>query len=134
MNFLPASYRKSAAATFRDADKNFHRVFILAADHSGETHFKGPSLPPYSHYDIPVVQVPLSGIVDELLADPLFVQVSAAKTKYVIEVQLPFLYSLKGQPQKPDFTIISMILGQMDVTDITRLSGPPYSVVPLWHP
>jgi AmmeMemoRadiSam system protein B/AmmeMemoRadiSam system protein A len=111
-----------AAAGFREAVKDFQRVFILAANHSGEANFKGVSLPAFSHYEIPGAQLPLSGIVDELLADPLFVQEPAAHTKYVIEVALPFLYGLKGEPQKPDFAIIPMILGQMDGASITRLA------------
>jgi AmmeMemoRadiSam system protein B/AmmeMemoRadiSam system protein A len=112
----------TAAASFREVAKDFQRVFILAANHSGEANFKGVSLPAFSHYEIPGVQIPLSGIVDELLEDPLFVQEPAAHTKYVIEVELPFLYGLKGLPEQPSFTIIPMILGQMAEADITRLA------------
>ncbi|UCD66540.1 MAG: AmmeMemoRadiSam system protein B [Deltaproteobacteria bacterium] len=112
-----------AAASFREVTKDFRRVFIMAANHNGETNFRGVSLPTFSHYEIPGVQVPLSGIVDELLDDPLFVQEPAAHTKYVIEVELPFLYALKGLPEEPGFTIIPMILGRMDEADITRLAG-----------
>ncbi|MBW2466533.1 MAG: AmmeMemoRadiSam system protein B [Deltaproteobacteria bacterium] len=111
-----------AAAGFREIIKDFKRVFILAANHSNETHFSGVSLPEFSHYEIPGVQLPLDNIIDELLSDPLFVQEPASHKKYVIEVELPFLYGLKGQPEQPDFTIIPMILGQLDDAAINRLA------------
>ena len=120
-----AGYRYSgdvAAASFREVVKDFQRVFILAANHAGEAAFKGVSLPAFSHYEIPGAKIPLSGIVDELLTDPLFVQEPASHTKYIIEVELPFLYGLKGKPQEPDFTIIPMILGQMDKGSINKLA------------
>ncbi|MDX1775922.1 MAG: AmmeMemoRadiSam system protein B [Desulfobulbales bacterium] len=111
-----------AAAAFREADKDFQHAFILAANHSGETNFRGVSLPAFSHYAIPGARIPVSGIVDELLADPLFVQEPAAHTKYIVEVELPFLHTLKKSSANPDFTITPMILGQMDDESISRLA------------
>ena len=113
---------KVAAASFREVAGDFRRVFILAANHSGEANFSGVSLPPYSHYEIPGVQIPVANIVDDLLADPLFQEVPAAHTKYVIEVELPFLHGLKGKAAHPDFTVIPMILGKMDNDAIARLA------------
>ena len=111
-----------AAAGFRQMTKDFNRVFILAANHSGEADFSGVSLPDVSHYQIPGADIPLSAVVDELLKKPLFVQEPAAHTKYMIEVELPFLYSLRNRPAKPDFTIVPMILGRMDDTSIAQLA------------
>ena len=111
-----------AAAAFREVADDFRRVFILAANHSGEADFTGVSLPPYSHYEIPGAQIPLANIVDDLLADPLFQEVPAAHTKYVIEVELPFLRGLKRKAAHPDFTVIPMILGKMDNDTIARLA------------
>jgi AmmeMemoRadiSam system protein B/AmmeMemoRadiSam system protein A len=111
-----------AATSFREISKNFNRVFILAANHSGEADFSGVSLPDVSHYQIPGAHIPLSSVVDDLLKNPLFVQEPAAHTKYMIEVELPFLHSLRGRPAKPDFAIIPMILGRMDQTAIAQLA------------
>jgi len=111
-----------AAASFREISRNFNRVFILAANHSGEADFSGVSLPSVSHYQIPGAEIPLSAVVDELLKNPLFVQEPAAHTKYMIEVELPFLHSLRGRPNKPDFAIIPMILGNMDQASISQLA------------
>jgi len=111
-----------AAAGFRQTTKDFNRVFILAANHSNEADFNGVSLPDFTHYQIPGADVPLAAVVDDLLKKPLFVQEPAAHTKYMIEVELPFLYSLRNRPAKPDFAIIPMILGHMDETSITQLA------------
>jgi AmmeMemoRadiSam system protein B/AmmeMemoRadiSam system protein A len=111
-----------AAAGFREVARSFNRVFILAANHSGEADFSGVSLPNVSHYQIPGAEIPLSGVVDDLLNNPLFVQQPAAHTKYMIEVELPFLYSLRGRPREPDFTIIPMILGRMDQASVVQLA------------
>jgi len=113
---------KVAAASFREVADGFRRVFILAANHNGDADFTGVSLPPYSHYEIPGAKIPVTNIVDDLLADPLFKEVPAAHTKYVIEVELPFLRGLKLKAAHPDFTIIPMILGRMDNKAITRLA------------
>ena len=113
---------KVAAAAFREVADDFRRVFILAANHSGEADFTGVSLPPYSHYEIPGAQIPVANIADDLLTDPLFQEVPAAHTKYVIEVELPFLRGLKRKAAHPDFTVIPMILGKMDTDAIARLA------------
>jgi AmmeMemoRadiSam system protein B/AmmeMemoRadiSam system protein A len=120
-----AGYRYSgdvAATSFREITRNFNRVFILAANHTGEADFAGISMPDVSHYQIPGADIPLSDVVDELLGNPLFVQEPAAHTKYMIEVELPFLYSLRGRPAKPDFAIVPMILGRMDQAAISQLA------------
>ena len=120
-----AGYRysgKVAAAAFREVGDDFRRVFILAANHSNEANFTGVSLPPYSHYEIPGAQIPVAGIVDDLLADPLFQEIPEAHAKYVIEVELPFLRGLKRQAANPDFTVVPMILGKMDMGAVARLA------------
>jgi AmmeMemoRadiSam system protein B/AmmeMemoRadiSam system protein A len=111
-----------AAAAFREVGSNFQRVFILAANHSSEADFNNVSLPPYSHYQIPGVKIPLARVVDDLLKEPLFQEVPAAHTKYVIDVELPFLHGLKRQATRPDFTVIPMILGKMDKDAIAGLA------------
>jgi AmmeMemoRadiSam system protein A len=40
----------------------------------------------------------------------------------MIELELPFLHLLRGQPDEPDFSIVPMILGRMDREDSERLA------------
>jgi AmmeMemoRadiSam system protein B/AmmeMemoRadiSam system protein A len=111
-----------AAAAFREVGSDFQRVFILAANHSSEADFSNVSLPPYSHYQVPGARIPLANVVDDLMKDQLFQEVPAAHTKYVIEVELPFLHGLKRKAARPDFTIIPMILGKMNKEAIAGLA------------
>lgn len=116
-----------AAAAFRELDRNFRRVFILAANHSGEVRFDGVSIPPVSHYAIPGAEIALDGIVDKLLQNPLFSEKPEVHTKYMLEVELPFLHALQGWPKIPGFTIVPLILGglsgQQAIELATILSG-----------
>ncbi|UCF81160.1 MAG: AmmeMemoRadiSam system protein B [Acidobacteriota bacterium] len=111
-----------AAVSFRQLDKNFRRAFILAANHSGEADFKGVSIPLVTHYAVPGAEVPLSDIAEELRADPLFTHEPLAHRDHMIELELPFLHLLRGQPDEPDFSIVPMILGRMDTEDSERLA------------
>jgi AmmeMemoRadiSam system protein B/AmmeMemoRadiSam system protein A len=111
-----------AAASFRQVDKTFRRAFILAANHSGEADFKGISIPLVTHYAVPGADVPLSDVVEELRADPLFTHEPLAHRDHMIEAELPFLHLLRGQPDEPDFSIVPMILGRMDMEDSDRLA------------
>lgn len=111
-----------AAASFREVDKQFKRVFILAANHSSAADFTGVSLPAVTHYAIPGAEIPLGGEVDDLAGDPLFVNEPAAHTGYMIEVELPFLHQLRGRPAEPDFTIIPMVVGRLDTAAVSRLA------------
>jgi hypothetical protein len=111
-----------AAAAFRELNKNFRRVFILAANHSGEARFSGVSIPPVSHYAIPGAEIALDAVADELLQNPLFIEKPEAHTMYMVEVELPFLHALKGRPETPDFTIVPMILGKLSRDQIQQLA------------
>ena len=111
-----------AAASFRQVTKSFNRVFILAANHNGAADFKGVSLPDFTHYRIPGADIPLAAVVDDLLKNQLFVHEPAVHDKYMIEAELPFLYSLRKRPDQPDFVIIPMIVGRMDEASVTRLA------------
>ncbi len=112
-----------AAASFREVDPGFRRVFLLAANHNGDAHFDGASLPDESHYAIPGAEIPLSPVVDELAKDDLFVSVPAAHTMHMIEVELPFLTALRGRPAPTDFEIIPIVVGRMDWTRTRRLAA-----------
>ena len=112
-----------AAAAFRELNKHFRRVFILAANHSGEARFSGVSIPPVSHYAIPGAEIALDAVADELLQNPLFIEKPEAHTMYMVEVELPFLHALKGRPETPDFTIVPMILGQLSREQIQQLAS-----------
>jgi AmmeMemoRadiSam system protein B/AmmeMemoRadiSam system protein A len=111
-----------AAAAMRELSKEFDRVFILAANHSGEANFFGVSLPQVSSYAIPGTEIPLSPLVDELRKQSLFTSVSAAHTAYMIEVELPFLYTLAGRERNKPFSIIPMIVGRLDRESIQKLA------------
>jgi AmmeMemoRadiSam system protein B/AmmeMemoRadiSam system protein A len=111
-----------AATSFSEVNPDFNRVFLLTANHNGEADFKGVSLPDFTHYEIPGGKVAVSSLVDELLKDPLFVNVPAAHEKYTIEVELPFLHYMKGKASFPDYTIVPMVLGQMGGDDMSRLA------------
>ena len=111
-----------AAASFRELKKDFRRVFILAANHSGDARFSGVSIPPVSHYAIPGTEIALDVVADKLLQDPLFVEKPAAHNMYMLEVELPFLHALKGRPQTPDFTIIPMIVGKLSNEQTVQLA------------
>ncbi len=111
-----------AAAAFRELDRNFRRVFILAANHSGDARFSGVSIPPVSHYAIPGAEIALDDVADKLLQDPLFTEKPEAHTMYMVEVELPFLHALKGRPESPDFTIVPLILGRLSQEQILQLA------------
>lgn len=42
---------------------------------------------------------------------------------HMIEVELPFLYFLRGQPKPADFTIVPIIVGRMDPPQINKLAS-----------
>lgn len=110
-----------AAAAMRELSKGFKRVFILAANHSGEANFSGVSLPEVGNYSIPGAEIPLSQVVEDLRKQPLFTNVPEAHTKYMIEVELPFLYSL-AEKEGASFAIIPMIVGRLDREAIVQLA------------
>jgi len=112
-----------AAAAMQELAKGFKRVFILAANHSSEANFSGVSLPLVGSYAIPGAEVPLSPLVEELRAQPLFTSVAAAHSAYMIEVELPLLHGLAGREEKPSFSIIPMIAGNLDQQAVQQLAA-----------
>lgn len=112
-----------AAASFREVDSRFRRVFILAANHNSQADFSGVSFPAETHYAIPGAEVPLSSVVDDMLIDPLFTSEPLAHTMHMIELELPFLHFLRRLPDQPDFAIVPMILGRMDLEQIEHLAA-----------
>lgn len=111
-----------AASALRELAKDFNRVFILAANHSSEADFAGVSLPEASAYAIPGAEIPLSPVVDELRKHPLFQNIPAAHSAYMIEVELPFLHALTGRREQPPFAIVPMIAGRMNSDTIQQLA------------
>jgi hypothetical protein len=112
-----------AAASFRELDRNFRRVFILASNHNGATSFTGVSLPDETRYAIPGAEIPLSGVLNDLRDPTLFVHEPLAHVLHMVEVELPFLQQLRGRPQPADYTIVPMILGGMDPKAVDRLAA-----------
>ena len=112
-----------AAASMCELVKDFERVFVLAANHSSEANFSGVSLPPVSSYAIPGAEIPLSPLVEELRKQSLFTSVPQAHGAYMIEVELPFLYTISGRGKKPSFSIIPMIVGRLDQQRAKQLAS-----------
>ena len=112
-----------AAASFRELDRNFRRVFILASNHNGAVGFAGVSLPDETRYAIPGAEIPLSGVINDLRDPTLFVHEPLAHVMQMVEVELPFLHQLRGRPKPADYAIVPMILGRMDTNAIDRLAA-----------
>ena len=112
-----------AAAAMRELQKGFTRVFILAANHSGEANFSGVSLPEFRSYAIPGAEIPLSPLVAELRKEPLFTSAPQSHEAYMIEVELPFLYSHAGRTEKPSFSIVPMIVGRLNQEKVHQLAS-----------
>lgn len=103
-----------AAASYREVSRDFRRVFLLASNHSSEEDFAGAAIPEETHFAVPGAEIPLSAVLDELAGDPLFVSRPAAHAMHMLELQLPFLWHLRGKPTPVDFTIAPVILGRME--------------------
>ncbi len=112
-----------AAASFRELDRNFRRVFILASNHNGAVNFAGVSLPDETRYAIPGAEIPLSGVLNDLRDPALFVHEPQAHVLHMIEVELPFLHQLRGRPDPADYSIVPMIFGSMDTNAVDRLAA-----------
>jgi hypothetical protein len=112
-----------AAASFRELDRNFRRVFVLASNHNAAASFANVSLPDETRYAIPGAEVPLSAALNDLRDPTLFVHEPLAHVMHMIEVELPFLHQLRGRPQPADYAIVPMILGRMDTNAIDRLAA-----------
>jgi MEMO1 family protein len=103
-----------AAFAYKQINRPFQRVFILASNHSAEANFTGISVPNYTHYATPLGEVRVSPVVPELLQQPGFSSVPAAHATHVEEVQLPFLQTVLHT----DFEIVPIITGRLTGEDI----------------
>lgn len=112
-----------AAASFREVDRSFRRVFLLAANHSGDARFSGVSIPEVTHYAVPGAEVPLDALVERLRDYPFVVHEPAAHTMHMLELELPFLRHLHGRPDRSSFTIVPMIVGSLDTGQIRELAA-----------
>lgn len=112
-----------AAASFREVDPRFRRVFLLAGNHNGEADFAGVALPDETHYAIPGAEIPLSPVLAQLRGKPPFTREPRAHTMHMIEVELPFLQQLRGRPQPPDYEIVPMIVGRLDEKGVDALTA-----------
>lgn len=114
----------TAGDGFREVDPNFDVAVILTANHSAEANYRGVSLPPWTHYEIGGVEVPVAAVVDEWLgrSDELFLSVPAAHNRHMEEVEIPFLQAIKGWPEKPDYTILPLVVSGLEEPDVKRLA------------
>ena len=100
-----------AAKSFKQLDRQYERVFVIASNHNSDINFNGISLPiKYTHYKTPLGETEISKTSYELLntKSGLFKSVEGAHDMQMIEVELPFLQALN-----PNFKLIPMILGKL---------------------
>ena len=112
-----------AAASFREVDPGFERVFLIAANHDGNARYDGASILDVTHYGIPGARIPLSPLVDELREERVIVCEPRAHRAHMIEIELPFLQALKGWPEEPAYEIVPMIVSRIDAASIDALVG-----------
>lgn len=110
----------TAAAGFKSVDKGFTKIFLMAGNHSAEADFVGISLPDETHYAIPGAEIPIdTKIIKALKTNKIFVSVPAANAMHMIEVELPFL---KAHLTSPDFQIIPMVAGRLDLGQAEKVA------------
>ncbi|MFH1886543.1 MAG: AmmeMemoRadiSam system protein B, partial [Pseudomonadota bacterium] len=116
-----AGYRFSgfvAAAGYRRVPRDVKRVLILAPSHHAA--FVGVSIPDVDAYRTPLGLVPLDPEAKRLAGLPGFGYVPEAHAaEHSLEVQLPFLQKALG-----DFTLIPLVLGQVDPEELARTLLP----------
>lgn len=108
---------KVAAAAFRQLWPDFERVVILAANHRGDARYAGVSVCTATHYAIPGAEVKVAPVAKGLLKKPLFVDVPAAHTMHMIEIELPFLEAIAKKP----YTIVPLVTGRLGAAEIRSL-------------
>lgn len=114
-----AAYQYSgtvAAFGFRALNKNFKKVVILTSNHTPSSPQFKFSSSKFNIYKTPLGEVKISRISRELLAEELFEFIPEAETSHIIEVQLPFLQTIKDS-----FEIIPIITNKVDIYDLDRL-------------
>ncbi|MBI2896942.1 MAG: AmmeMemoRadiSam system protein B [Deltaproteobacteria bacterium] len=98
-----------AATAFRQVERGFDRVVIIAANHDGNTRFDGVSVDRATHYEVPGFEVAVAPEAARLLELPGFREVPAAHAMHMIEVELPLLAEVLGR----SFEIVPMIVGRL---------------------
>jgi len=106
-----------AGQAFRQLDADFSRAVIVAANHVPETDFQGVAVDDATSYRMPGFEVPVDDAVSTLLRKPGFVVEPRAHEKHVVEVELPFLRSVRGGA----FRIVPLIVGRIDAAGRRRL-------------
>ncbi len=104
-----------AAEGFAQLTDNYDTVFILGSNHNGDAPFFKFSVPNFTHYKTPLGEVPVSGIVLDLMAEDLFEYVPEAHKSHIIEIELPFL-----QKKLSDFDIIPLVTGYVNSQDLKK--------------
>jgi AmmeMemoRadiSam system protein B/AmmeMemoRadiSam system protein A len=107
-----AGYRYSgavAAAAAKQIEPGFERVVIVAANHNADAHFSGVSVDTATHYRVPGAEVKVAAAARDLLARSGFVDVPAAHSMHMIEIEIPFLAEVNTRP----FEIVPLIVGQI---------------------
>jgi hypothetical protein len=108
-----------AAESFKQINKDYKKVFIIASNHNGNVDFEGASIPKdITHYKTPLGEVQLSKVSWELLKNDLFKSIPEAHNMHMIEVELPFL-----QTSIKDFKIIPIILGRLNDKQIDHMAN-----------
>lgn len=106
----------TAAYAYKQIDRPFRRVVILASNHSYDADFDGISVPEFTHYATPLGEVRVSPLAQEWLKLDRITYDAAAHTSHVIEVQLPFLQIVLPE----DFEILPIITGRINWDDVHR--------------
>lgn len=106
----------TAAYAYKQIDRPFRRIVILASNHSYDADFDGISVPGFTHYATPLGEVRVSPLAQEWLKLDRISYDPAAHTTHVIEVQLPFLQTVLPE----NFEILPMITGRIDWNDVQR--------------
>ncbi|MFH1641344.1 MAG: AmmeMemoRadiSam system protein B [Nanoarchaeota archaeon] len=102
-----------ASNGYNQLNKNYTKIIIIGTNHAQGAAVNGISIPNVTHYETPLGKVKVSDITDELLKNGLFVNVPAAHSTHIIEIQLPFL-----QKKLSDFEIIPLVTGALDQSQI----------------
>lgn len=98
-----------AATSFRQVERGFDRVVIVASNHDGDVDLDGVSVDRATHYEVPGFEVAVSSEASRLLERPGFHDVPAAHRMHMIEVELPLLADVLGR----SFEIVPMIVGRL---------------------
>lgn len=106
-----------AAYGYKVIDRNFDTVILLGSNHNGRAPYFKCSVSSDDYYRTPLGLLPVSPIAKELLKAQICTSVNQAHITHIIEVQLPFLQTIKS-----DFAIVPIVTGAMETKDIAKLA------------